>query len=31
VTGLEFALPELAVAPLIRVRANLRKYFEKAA
>src|SRR5262249_19437930 len=31
VTGLEFALPELSVAPLIRVRANLRKYFEKAA
>ena len=31
VTGLEFELPELAVAPLARVRANLKKYFEKAA
>jgi len=31
VTGREFALPDLSVPPLTRVRANLRKYFEKAA
>ena len=31
VTGREFALPDLSVAPLARVRANLKKYFEKAA
>jgi phosphoribosylaminoimidazole-succinocarboxamide synthase len=31
VTGRDFALPELSVAPLARVRANLKKYFEKAA
>jgi len=31
VTGREFALPDLAVPPLTRVRANLRKYFDKAA
>ena len=31
VTGREFALPDLSVAPLERVRANLRKYFDKAA
>jgi phosphoribosylaminoimidazole-succinocarboxamide synthase len=31
VTGREFELPELSVAPLARVRANLKKYFEKAA
>jgi phosphoribosylaminoimidazole-succinocarboxamide synthase len=30
-TGREFALPDLSVAPLARVRANLRKYFGKAA
>jgi phosphoribosylaminoimidazole-succinocarboxamide synthase len=30
-TGREFALPDLAVPPLARVRANLRKYFGKAA
>ena len=30
-TGREFALPDLAVPPLARVRANLRKYFERAA
>ena len=30
-TGREFALPDLSVPPLARVRANLRKYFEKAA
>jgi phosphoribosylaminoimidazole-succinocarboxamide synthase len=29
-TGREFALPDLAVPPLARVRANLRKYFGKA-
>jgi phosphoribosylaminoimidazole-succinocarboxamide synthase len=31
VTGREFALPDLSVPPLTRVRANLRKYFDKAA
>ena len=31
VTGREFELPELSVAPLARVRTNLKKYFEKAA
>src|SRR5499433_2758284 len=31
VTGRKFALPDLAVSPLTRVRANLRKYFDKAA
>jgi phosphoribosylaminoimidazole-succinocarboxamide synthase len=31
VTGREFALPDLAIPPLARVRANLRKYFDKAA
>jgi hypothetical protein len=31
VTGREFALPDLSVPPLERVRANLRKYFDKAA
>jgi len=31
VTGREFALPDLSIAPLERVRANLRKYFDKAA
>jgi phosphoribosylaminoimidazole-succinocarboxamide synthase len=31
VTGREFVLPDLSVAPLERVRANLRKYFDKAA
>jgi phosphoribosylaminoimidazole-succinocarboxamide synthase len=31
VTGREFALPDLSVPPLARVRANLKKYFEKAA
>jgi phosphoribosylaminoimidazole-succinocarboxamide synthase len=31
VTGRKFALPDLAVPPLTRVRANLRKYFDKAA
>jgi phosphoribosylaminoimidazole-succinocarboxamide synthase len=30
-TGREFALPDLSVLPLARVRANLRKYFERAA
>jgi phosphoribosylaminoimidazole-succinocarboxamide synthase len=30
-TGREFALPDLSVTPLARVRANLRKYFGKAA
>jgi phosphoribosylaminoimidazole-succinocarboxamide synthase len=30
-TGRKFALPDLAVPPLARVRANLRKYFERAA
>jgi phosphoribosylaminoimidazole-succinocarboxamide synthase len=30
-TGLAFALPDLAVPPLARIRSNLRKYFEKAA
>jgi phosphoribosylaminoimidazole-succinocarboxamide synthase len=30
-TGREFALPDLSVPPLARVRANLRKYFERAA
>jgi phosphoribosylaminoimidazole-succinocarboxamide synthase len=30
-TGREFALPDLAVPPFARVRANLRKYFERAA
>jgi phosphoribosylaminoimidazole-succinocarboxamide synthase len=30
-TGREFVLPDLAVPPLARIRANLRKYFEKAA
>ena len=30
-TGREFALPDLSVPPLARVRANLRKYFGKAA
>ncbi len=31
VTGREFALPDLAVPPLARVRENLAKYFAKAA
>ncbi len=31
VTACEFALPDLSIAPLARVRANLKKYFEKAA
>ncbi|MFL6831477.1 MAG: phosphoribosylaminoimidazolesuccinocarboxamide synthase [Xanthobacteraceae bacterium] len=31
VTGREFALPDLSVPPIARVRANLRKYFDKAA
>ena len=31
VTGREFARPDLSVPPLERVRANLRKYFDKAA
>jgi phosphoribosylaminoimidazole-succinocarboxamide synthase len=31
VTGREFALPDLAIRPLARVRANLRKYFDEAA
>jgi phosphoribosylaminoimidazole-succinocarboxamide synthase len=31
VTGREFALPDLAVPPLVRVRENLAKYFAKAA
>jgi phosphoribosylaminoimidazole-succinocarboxamide synthase len=31
VTGREFALPDLSITPLARVRANLRKYFDKAA
>jgi phosphoribosylaminoimidazole-succinocarboxamide synthase len=30
-TGQELHLPDLAVAPLARIRANLRKYFDKAA
>jgi hypothetical protein len=30
-TGREFVLPDLSVAPLARVRGNLRKYFGKAA
>jgi phosphoribosylaminoimidazole-succinocarboxamide synthase len=30
-TGQELQLPDLAVAPLARIRANLRKYFDKAA
>jgi phosphoribosylaminoimidazole-succinocarboxamide synthase len=30
-TGRAFALPDLSVAPLARVRGNLRKYFGKAA
>jgi phosphoribosylaminoimidazole-succinocarboxamide synthase len=30
-TGRRFVLPDLAVAPLARVRANLTKYFGKAA
>jgi phosphoribosylaminoimidazole-succinocarboxamide synthase len=30
-TGREFVPPDLAVPPLARIRANLRKYFEKAA
>src|SRR5262245_27979152 len=30
-TGREFVLPDLSVAPLSRVRANLTKYFGKAA
>ena len=30
-TGQGFELPDLSVPPLARVRANLRKYFEKAA
>jgi phosphoribosylaminoimidazole-succinocarboxamide synthase len=30
-TGREFALPDLSVPPLARVRANLTKYFEQAA
>jgi phosphoribosylaminoimidazole-succinocarboxamide synthase len=30
-TGRELQLPDLAVAPLARIRANLRKYFDKAA
>ena len=30
-TGRAFALPDLAVPPLARIRSNLRKYFEKAA
>ena len=31
VTGQAFALPDLSIQPLARVRANLRKYFGKAA
>ena len=31
VTGREFALPDLSIPPLARVRANLSKYFDKAA
>jgi len=31
VTGQAFALPDLSIPPLARVRANLRKYFGKAA
>ncbi len=31
VTGREFALPDLAVPPLVRVRENLAKYLAKAA
>jgi acyl-CoA synthetase (AMP-forming)/AMP-acid ligase II len=30
-TGREFALPDLSVPPLARVRANLTKYFDQAA
>jgi len=30
-TGQELQLPDLAVAPLARIRASLRKYFDKAA
>jgi phosphoribosylaminoimidazole-succinocarboxamide synthase len=30
-TGRDFALPDLSVPPLARVRANLREYFERAA
>jgi phosphoribosylaminoimidazole-succinocarboxamide synthase len=30
-TGRELALPDLSVPPLVRVRANLTKYFDKAA
>jgi hypothetical protein len=30
-TGRDFALPDLSVPPLARVRANLRTYFERAA
>jgi phosphoribosylaminoimidazole-succinocarboxamide synthase len=30
-TGREFALPDLSVPPLARIRANLTKYFDKAA
>ena len=30
-TGREFALPDLSVPPLARIRANLKKYFGKAA
>src|SRR5215475_319297 len=31
VTGQAFALPDVSVPPLARIRANLRKYFGKAA
>jgi phosphoribosylaminoimidazole-succinocarboxamide synthase len=31
VTACEFELPDLSIAPLARVRANLKKYFDKAA
>ena len=30
-TGQAFALPDLSVPPLARIRANLTKYFDKAA
>jgi phosphoribosylaminoimidazole-succinocarboxamide synthase len=30
-TGQELALPDLSVAPLQRIRGNLKKYFDKAA
>jgi phosphoribosylaminoimidazole-succinocarboxamide synthase len=30
-TGQQLELPDLAVPPLARIRANLEKYFDKAA